>query len=144
MTTAAGGPVPTAGTPARVPAGLGAAGRRLWRDVTAGWDLSAPELVLLERAARTLDDVVRLERALVGESLVTVGSAGQARAHPLLPELARYRKLLADHLRQLALPDDDDGPPAASPQESPATRRARHAAEARWRLERDGIARRGA
>lgn len=39
----------------RAPKGLQAAGRRLWRDVTARFELDAPELAVLTAACRTAD-----------------------------------------------------------------------------------------
>lgn len=113
----------------RTPEGLGVAGRRLWREVVAGYELRPDELVLLERAARTLDDVRRLEDALDGAPLTVPGSMGQTRANPLLVELRGMRALLAALLKQLALPDLGAG---AQSDEMTPTRKARKAARARW------------
>jgi len=108
------------------PTALGARGRKLWRAITAQYELRLDELVLLEEACRTLDDVERLRLALVGADLLVLGSAGQQRAHPLLGELRASRALLAQHFRQLGLPDLDAE--VAKPKSAPHQR----AARARW------------
>lgn len=119
-----------------MPRGLAATGSRLWRDVVAIYDLRTDELLLLDKAARTADDLARLEQALAGEPLTTVGSAGQLRAHPLLAELRGMRLVLGSLLRQLALPDpnaEQDAPRRAAERSDLAMR----AARARWDRPRD-------
>lgn len=117
-------------TAPKVPAGLSrTAGGRLWRALTSDYDLRPDELVVLEQACRTLADVEKITTALDGQSLVTAGSKGQARAHPLLPELLKARALVAALLKQLALPDD---PAKAADAATDRQWKARRAARARW------------
>lgn len=115
----------------RTPRGLAAGGARLWRDVVAVYELRPDEVVLLEKAARTVDDLAGLEAAMDGEPLTTVGSAGQLRAHPLLAELRGMRLVLSSLVRQLGLPDAVSGTRAAE-QATSRSSNARAAARARW------------
>jgi hypothetical protein len=112
------------------PTGLGTAGRALWDAVTAKWVLRPDESTVLEMAARTTDDVARLQDALEGADLLLTGSARQPIAHPLLAELRMSRALLGQQLRQLALADD-------VPREAKSPRHVR-AAQARWANQRTG------
>lgn len=114
--------------PPPAPAALGTRGRKLWRAVVTQYELRLDELILLESAARTLDDAERLRLALLTADLLVLGSTGQCRAHPLLTELRQSRSLLAQHFRQLGLPDLDAGT-AVAKQKSAAHQRA---ARARW------------
>ena len=90
------------------PAGLKAPDRRLWLSVADRYVLTASELAMLEQAARTVDEVDRLERAVRQLSELTVrGSTGQPKAHPLLEEVRRHRVLLERLTSALCLPDED-------------------------------------
>jgi len=111
------------------PNALGARGRKLWRAIATRYELRLDELILLESAARTLDDVERLREALVGADLTVRGSAGQPAANPLLAELRQSRSLLAQHFRQLSLPDLDGTGTEVSKPKSTAHQRA---ARVRW------------
>lgn len=114
----------------RAPAGLGKAGRHLWRRITDGLRLRADELVLLEAACRTADDLAELEAALREAQPVVTGSMGQERAHPLYAEVRASREALRRLLGSLNVPEAEglgsewDGLTASS--------RARKAARARW------------
>ncbi len=116
----------------RAPGGLGARGRRFWRGVTAGFELSEAELELLVEACRLLDTLEVLEAAVAVDGVTTVGSRGQVRVHPAVGALQSGRATLGRLLAQLDLPDEEG---ASVP--SPATLRARAAAEARWRQRDD-------
>jgi hypothetical protein len=93
----------------RKPTGLGSRGSRLWRDITSDYSLRADELRLLEAAAKTLDELARLERALASEDVTVAGSKGQTRAHPLVASIDSHRRLLASLVKQLDLPDAETG-----------------------------------
>jgi hypothetical protein len=93
----------------RAPAGLGAAGRRLWRDVLAVYELAPGEMEMLRQAARVADVITRLDAELAqAPGLTTVGSTGQPRSHPLLDSLAAQRRVLAECIRSMALPFPDE------------------------------------
>jgi hypothetical protein len=113
----------------RPPTGLKAPGRRLWTAVAGLYVLTPAELEMLGQAARTADELDRLERAVRAlPELVTTGSTGQLKPHPLLAEVRAHRLLLERLTTALNLPDDDQevGDRASS-------RHARKAAEGRWR-----------
>jgi hypothetical protein len=98
----------------RYPAGLGAPGRRLWRDTTAEFELSAAELALLEHAARVLDDCEALRLLAAGEKPVITGRLGQRLPNPVHVELRAQRRLLLGLLAALHVPlaeaEDGAGP----------------------------------
>lgn len=111
----------------RPPAGLGGAGRALWRRLTPGLEFSTAELVTLELACRQADDVARLEHLLEDEGMVTTGSKGQQRLSGVPAELRQQRYALNRLVSALALPDLDE-----VTGRSPAQRKATKAAAARW------------
>ncbi len=89
----------------RKPLGLEARGGALWDDITTAWELRADEFRILEHASRTLDDLDRLQKALVSADLIVQGSQRQPRRSPLIAEVRAHRELLSRLLRQLDLPD---------------------------------------
>jgi hypothetical protein len=112
----------------RPPTGLKAPGKRLWVAVAGLYILTPAELEMLGQACRTADELDRLERAVRAlPDLVTTGSTGQLKPHPLLEEVRRHRLLLERLTTALNLPDDSEevGTRARS-------RHARKAAEGRW------------
>lgn len=111
------------------PAGLQAAGKKLWGDVASKWELRPDELRVLEDAAREADLVglMERERSKPGFKLIVRGSQGQDVINPLISELRQHRATLAALLRQLKLPDEN---PAVAAGERSASARA--AANARW------------
>ena len=120
----------------KMPPGLRAAGKRLWTTVAEPYVLTPAELSMLEEAAFTKDEIVRLEKAVRAlPALTTTGSMGQEKVHPLLNELRLHRTLLAKLTEQLNLPDMDQevGLRAGS-------RHARTAAVARWKRTDHGAA----
>lgn len=123
-------------TSQRQPAGLGKAGRALWRSITGEWELDPRELALLSAACRQSDDVAALEAALATDGLVTLGSAGQPRMNAVITELRQSRMAVAKLLVDLRLPSEDEAPMTAT------QLRASRAASRRWELERDAKARR--
>lgn len=106
-------------------------GQAFRASVLADYELDAADLPLLEAAARLLDEIAELEAALDRDGAIVKGSRGTPIAHPALKELRDHRALFARTVKQLALPDEDAEP------ESWTTKRARDAANARWRMERE-------
>lgn len=114
----------------RPPAGLGKAGRALWRDVAHGLQLRSDERAILATAARTADQIAALEATVAVSEPMIPGSKGQEVLHPAIPELRLQRQLLATLLARIDVPESEgiggawDGLSAAQ--------RARQAARARW------------
>lgn len=92
-------------------------GRKFWRTVTAEFEPDPHELELLAEAARMLDHVDRLREATAEAPLLADG-----RTNPLVVELRLVRSDLRLLLASFAWEDGD----------TPNSRRARRAAEARW------------
>ena len=97
--------------------------------VLDAYELRPDELSLLEAAARTEDTIGQLQAALEEADLMTVGSAGQPRANPLLAELRGERTILNKLLISLRLPADEVREASEGLSRSTA---ARKAARARW------------
>jgi hypothetical protein len=113
----------------RPPSGLKSPGHRLWAAVAESFVLNAGELAMLEQACRTADELDRLEKAVRAlPNLITTGSTGQLKPHPLLAEARAHRQLLERLVGALALPDEDEESGLR-----PGQRHARKAANARWR-----------
>lgn len=110
------------------PVDLRAAGRRMWAEVMAEYDLGPDEVSALREACRTTDELDDLRSAMRGQPMTVEGSTGQPVAHPLLAEVRRHRQVLAQLLERLNLPagDEDAG-------STPAQKRAQRAAQQRWR-----------
>jgi hypothetical protein len=97
----------------KAPTGLRAPGKALWAAVASKYVLTAGELEVLRQAVRTADEVDRLEKAVRAlPDLITTGSTGQPRAHPLLSEVrwqqwndARFQWLLDHPWQTLNGPD---------------------------------------
>lgn len=113
------------------PAGLGAAGVRLWVAVTAGLTLRADEYSLLEAACRCADQVEALDAVLASSGSMIAGSKGQQVLHPAIPELRQQRQVMASLLGRLDIPEGGDGLGTEWDGLS-ASQRARRAARARW------------
>jgi hypothetical protein len=91
----------------RPPTGLKAPGR--WGAVVGPYVLTPAELAMLGEACRTADELDRLEKAVRAlPDLVTTGSTGQLKPHPLLEEVRRHRLLLERLTSALNLPDDTE------------------------------------
>lgn len=84
--------------PKRAPAGLGRAGRRVWREtlraVAPDWQLDERDLLVLEQAARQADLIADLEEALDREGIITKGAAGQPRVNGAVASLNQARASL--------------------------------------------------
>lgn len=108
------------------PKGLGAAGSKLWRDVTGKYDLRADELVTLESACRASDRILDMERERDGE-VMAKGSMGQVVVHPLIAEIRAHEAQVTSLLARLKLPDE-----TGAATEQPRSTQARAAAQSRW------------
>ena len=93
----------------RAPVGTGLAGRKLWRAVTASYDLEEHERLLLREAVRTADLIDRLEALVVAEGAVVDSPQGQ-KAHPAAVEGRQQRITLARLLAALRLPAGEEEP----------------------------------
>lgn len=115
-------------------AGLGAAGRLLWRSVLSsfpeGWQADEKDAAILRLAATQADDLARVERAIRQTGALAVGSRGQKVPNPLLAEARQARTTIGRLLAQIPAPNPERDKPE---RESPRTRRARRAALSRPR-----------
>ena len=85
----------------RAPAGLGKAGRDLWRKTSAVYELSPAEARILAEACRTADELDRMRDELAQGSPLVKGSTGQPRANPMFDEVRKHRETLARLLTAL-------------------------------------------
>ncbi|MDJ0454404.1 hypothetical protein [Gordonia amicalis] len=108
-----------------VPASLGAAGERLFREIAEKWDLRPDEQRVLLDACAEADLVDDLAAAMQDQPRLVKGSQGQSVINPLISEQRQHRMALASLLKQLRLPDEADSAEARST-------KARAAANARW------------
>lgn len=118
----------------RPPAGLGPAGRSLWRKLTGEYVFGTAELPILAAAARQVDAIAALEEAVEADGVLTAGSRGQTIVHPAVTEARLGRVTLARLLGSLSIPDESERPMTY------ASVRAQKAASARWerkRIERE-------
>jgi phage terminase small subunit len=116
----------------RIPAGLGSAGKSLWKailgDIAADWELDRRELRHLERACVVADRLAELDAAVEREGAMVKGSRGQPVVHPAVSE-ARQLELV--QLRLLASLELED-PEHRRERGTPASKAARKAARSRW------------
>jgi len=120
----------------RAPAGLGVAGRALWRCLTGAYSFEPAELAVLGAACSQLDDIAALEQLVAEQGLTVAGSAGQTRVHPAIAEIRQGRVALTRMVGALALPDEAERPMTATSQ------KAKRAADLRWSRKRAEIERR--
>ena len=123
--------VPDEAPDPRVPDGLNAAGRRLWREITGVYVLEPREATVLEAACRQVDDVARLEGLIESGGLVVEGSKGQPRLAPWVAEVRAGRLAVSRLLDALHLPED------VTETADGKSRRAKRAADARWARQRE-------
>jgi hypothetical protein len=119
---------------AKPPAGLGAAGRQLWRQIARavaadGLELTATEHRWLWSAAKLTDRVAELEAAIDGADMVVPGYNAQPVAHPLLTEIRQHHLLISQTLARLKL----DIPEDAGVLGVAGVNAGRRAANKRWR-----------
>jgi P27 family predicted phage terminase small subunit len=117
----------------RPPAGLGRRGGALWRRVVAevdaaGCDLDARELELLAQACRAASVLGQLEAVVARDGVMATGSKGQTVVHGAVAEARQQRLVILRLLAAIGL--EERSSEAVS--SSPASQRARRAADARW------------
>ncbi len=110
----------------RTPAGLGAAGGKLWRSTVEVFDFTdEPHKVqILTQACRVADIVAELDEAADEAPLTVKGSMGQQVISPFIAEARVQRGLLAQLLGKLGLPDTDEEAEAKAEKLSRTRRRA--------------------
>lgn len=108
------------------PRDLSTRGRRFWRDVIGGFELTGAERHLLHEACRSLDRIDALEALVVTEGQTVIGSTGQTVLHPGIAEARQQRLVLGRLVKQLDLPEEDARPVSS------ASEKAAHAARERW------------
>lgn len=108
----------------RMPRGLGSAGKSLWRAMTDEIQYRPDEVVTLTQACKLADTIHDLEQALKGQSMTTVGSAGQDVINPLVTEIRQTRAELTRQLARLDVPESDGGASRSA--------KARESARQRW------------
>lgn len=102
-------------TKPRKPARLGAAGSRLWADITAKYDLDPHEALILTQAARTADTVGALDELVRDEGSMVESPQGR-KVHPALVEARQQRIALARLLAALRIPAEGAAtPPVRAP-----------------------------
>jgi hypothetical protein len=106
------------------PGDLSKAGKALWTETLATFDLDATEQRLLAEACRACDELDVLRRALASSEPLVEGSQGQPRPNPLYDEMRRHRDSLAKLIGALGIPSPE--------QQVTVSDKARAAASARW------------
>src|SRR5262245_22213770 len=122
------------GTNPRPLAGLKKSGRSFWRSVTAVYDLSPVETLMLDRACRSVDLLDEIDAAIADYGVVSMGSRGQVVPNRLIGSRCEVERNLDMLVRALALPMPDE---TAGRRRTPT---AAAAAQARWRGERGQVA----
>lgn len=113
---------------------MGLAGERFRAAVLEVYELTAPELRLLDQAAATLDVIADLDAVVAADGVTSTGSAGQVVTHPAVAEARQQRLAFGRIVSQIDLPDleSETGEGVWTPESV----KARRAAQARWRRRR--------
>lgn len=87
----------------RCPAGLQSAGRKLWRSITAEFDIERDpdKAEILAQACRVADQIAELDEAAAEAPLIVKGSMGQPVISPFIAEARAQRALLAQLLARM-------------------------------------------
>lgn len=97
----------------RTPAGLKAAGKKLWDSVLQDFDLAEHEAAQLEEACRCRDTIVTLRGQLESDGTMIPSSQGM-RLHPAISEIRAQQLALARLLATLQVPGlEEDALPAS-------------------------------
>jgi hypothetical protein len=94
----------------RMPKGLAYQGQKLWKAITADFDLTGEpgKIRILEDACKLADSIDAMEKALVGQPMVVKGSYQQPVTHPLVTSIQSARALMSQLIAKLALPPTDE------------------------------------
>lgn len=106
----------------KCPPGLKTAGRALWRDVLASYDLDVHEELLLLQACRTADRLDRLEVEASAGPVTVTNYRGDQVPNPAITESRQQSITLARLLAALRLPAGEDGGQLVRPQRRGAPR----------------------
>jgi hypothetical protein len=98
----------------------------LWRDVHAGYELSAAECEVLRCALEALDRADAAAAIVKADGVTVLDRYGSPKMHPAADVESRNRALFARLVQQLQVRL------GGTVAESPVSRRARQAANARW------------
>jgi hypothetical protein len=101
----------------RRPRRLQAAGRALWDEITAEFELGPAEIQILTRACRCADVIESLEADLAGSDLILKRNGKPDRSSPVLVEMRLQTLVFARLLASLRLPGDDDGRAGPAPKD---------------------------
>jgi hypothetical protein len=93
-----------AAKPPPPPRDLGAAGKSLWRRLTAEFTFHAAEIEILRQLATTADQIAAMETEMSTMGVIVAGSENQPRLNPILPGLVSHKKLFDQLVTALALP----------------------------------------
>lgn len=105
----------------KLPAGLKAGGKKLWRSVTDEFELGEHELSILLEASRTVDALDALQGIVAAEGVTNVSPQG-VRAHPALVEARQQRVTLAKLVASLRIPLEDEEEEGRTPQKRSGVR----------------------
>lgn len=94
------------------PRNLGNPGTKLWESTLRDYELSDPELTLLEEACRLRDHIALLDAVVKADGVMATSSQG-VRAHPALVEGRQQRLALARLMATLSIPPLEDDLPKA-------------------------------
>lgn len=89
-------------------------GERLRAAVVDLYDLTEPELALLDAAAATADLCAALAELVDRDGLLIAGQAGITKLHPAAAELRQQRLTLARLIVALRIPTDEEGEPTGA------------------------------
>jgi hypothetical protein len=118
----------------RTPAGLDAAGKKLFKDVTGTFDFEEEpdKLTLLVQACKVADVIAELDDVAAEAPLIVKGSQGQPVISPFIAEARVQRALLAQLLGRLGLPENNANEDKLAERWARRSAAGRTAARARW------------
>ena len=115
------------------PAALGRRGRAFWKKTVTVYDITDAEAEVLAEACCVLDNLEDLRASIADAGVIVAGAGGLQRVNPAVAEARQLSLALGRLVAQLNLPDEE-----GNTVQSPASIRARNAAQKRW-AQRDGL-----